>query len=83
MNHKVQSLVDNLEIIKQLYDVLAYISVLDKDGILVGYVIPDGEIPKLQIGEKFQDPSGAFNRVLREGIKIHNYLPKEVMGMAF
>ena len=46
MNHKVQSVVDNLEIIKQLYDVSTYISVLDKDGILVGYVIPDGEIPK-------------------------------------
>ena len=42
MNHKVQSVVDNLEIIKQLYDVSTYISVLDKDGILVGYVIPDG-----------------------------------------
>lgn len=83
MNHKVQSVVDNLEIIKQLYDVSAYISVLDKDGILVGYVIPEGEPPKMKIGEKFQDPSGAFNRVLREGIKIHNYLPKEVMGMAF
>lgn len=83
MNQKVQSVVDNLDIIKQLYDTSTYISVLDKDGILVGYVIPEGESPKIQIGEKFEDLSGAFDRVMREGIKLHNYLPKEVMGMAF
>lgn len=83
MNQKVQSVVDNLDIIKQLYNALTYISVLDKNGILVGYSIPEGETPKLQIGEKFHDPSNALDRVLKEGNKVHNYLPKEVMGMAF
>lgn len=83
MNQKVQNVVDNLDIIKQLYNTQTYISVLDKNSILVGYSIPDGEAPKLKIGDKFEDPSGAFDRVMREGIKLHNRLPKEVMGMAF
>lgn len=82
MNQKVQSVVDNLGIIKQLYDESAFISVYDKDSILVGYVVPDGESPRIQMGEKFEDPTGALDQVIREGIKVHNYLPKEVMGMA-
>ena len=83
MNQKVENVVNNLDVIKQLYEVTAYISVLDKDGILVGYSVPEGETPRINIGEKFEDPSGAFDKVIRTGQKIHNYLPKEVMGIAF
>lgn len=83
INEKVKSIVDNLGVIKQLYDTSAYISVLDKDGIMMGYSIPDGEQPMVQVGEEFKDPSGAFDRVINQGIKVHNYLPKEVMGIAF
>lgn len=83
MNEKVKSVVDNLEIIHQLYDTQAYLTVMDRDGIVEGFAIPAGEIPKKQIGEVFHDPSGAFDRVIKEGVKVHNYLPKEVMGVAF
>ena len=83
MNDKVKSVVENLEVIKQLYDVSVYITVLDRDGVVAGYAIPDGEEPMLHIGDTFQDPSGAFDKVIRGGTKVHNYLPKEVMGVAF
>lgn len=83
VNEKVQNVVDNLEIIKQLYDKSLYLTVMDNVGTVVGFSIPDGEIPKKQIGEVFYDPSGAFDRVIKEGITVHNYLPKEVMGEAF
>lgn len=83
MNERVQSVVDNLEIIKQLYDKPAFITVIDKDGVVAGYSIPKGEKPKLNVGDVFEDPSGAFDRVIREGIRVYNYLPKEVMGEAF
>lgn len=83
MNDKVKSVVENLGVIKQLYDTSAYITVLDRDGVVAGYAIPDGEKPMLHIGDTFQDPSGAFDKVIKGGNKVHNYLPKEVMGVAF
>lgn len=82
-NERVQNVVDNLEIIRQLYDKALYLTVMDDAGTIVGFSIPDGEVPKKQIGEVFQDPSGALDRVLKEGVTVHNYLPKEVMGEAF
>ena len=37
LNEKVQNVVDNLEIIKQLYDKSLYLTVMDNIGTVVGF----------------------------------------------
>ena len=83
MNEEVKKIVDALPVIRQIVDDGAYITVMDEDSIVQGYVIPDGEKPELEIGTKFHDPSGAFDEVIKTGKRKYNYLPKEVMGIAF
>lgn len=83
MNEKLQQMVDLLPIIRELVDDNSYITVLDSDSILRGYSIPAGTRPQVNIGERFHDPSGAFNEVMRTGNKKYNVLPKEVMGEPF
>lgn len=80
MNKNLQSIVDNLDMIRQLYDKEVIISVIDKDKVVQGFSLPDGMPPQLEIGSVFEDPSGIFNEVIAKGITKHNYLPKEVMG---
>lgn len=83
MNEKLKQVVDVLPVIRQLFERDVYITVMDADAIIQGYVIPDGERPKMSVGEVFHDPSGAYNEVMRTGRRVHNRLPKEVMGEAF
>lgn len=80
MGTKLQSIVDNLDIIRNLVGKDLIISVLDKDAIIQGYSLPDGMPPQAEVGSVFEDPSGIFNEVIRKGVIKHNYLPKEVMG---
>lgn len=83
MNKKLQNIVDSLPVIRQLYNDNAYITVIDSKGILMAYEIPRGVQAQLSVGEKFDDPTGGFDTVIRTGVKKHNFLPKEVMGEAF
>ena len=83
MNETLQKVVDSLPVIRLLYDRPVYLVVLDDKGEVLGYSVPAGDKPKLQIGENFQDPSGAYDEVIRTGRPKHNILPKEVMGEAF
>lgn len=80
MNEKLQYIVDNLDIIRQLYDKEVIISVIDKDKVIQGFSLPDGMPPQSEVGSVFQDPSGILDEVIAKGITKHNYLPKEVMG---
>lgn len=80
MNAKLQNIVDNLDIIRQLFDKELIISVLDQDGVVQGFSLPDGLPPQAEVGSVFRDPSGTFDEVIRRGITKHNYLPKEVLG---
>lgn len=80
MNEQLEKLVESLPVMQQLFGRDAYITVLDKDSVVQGFVVPDGVEPKLRVGEKFVDPTGAFDKVIRTGSAQHNYLPKEVMG---
>lgn len=80
LNEKVQNVVDNLDIIRQLFDKSLFLTVMDHIGTVVGYSVPDSEKPRTQMGEIFHDPSGALDRVLKEGVTVHNVLPKEVLG---
>lgn len=83
INEQLKQTVDFLPIIKQLFEHDVYITVLDREGIIQGYSIPDGEMPKLNVGDVFEDSTGAFREVIRTGQPKHNRLPKEVMGEAF
>lgn len=80
MNESLQYIVDNLDIIRQLYDKEVIISVMDKDKVVRGFSLPDGMPPQSEVGSVFEDPSGILDEVIAKGITKHNYLPKEVMG---
>lgn len=80
MNTNLQYIIDNLDLIRQLYDKEVIISVIDKDNIVQGFSLPEGLPPQMPVGSKFEDPSGIFDEVITKGITKHNYLPKEVMG---
>lgn len=80
MNEKLQYLVDNLDIISQLFDKELILSVLDKDKVVQGFSLPKGIPPQVEVGSVFEDPSGIFDEVIATGVTKHNYLPEEVMG---
>ena len=83
MNEELQKVVDTLPILHQVAGENSYITVFDEEGTVRGYVVPKGEVPKLKIGGKMDDPTGAFAEVIATGGKKKNYLPKEVMGTPF
>lgn len=76
----LQSVIDSLPVIKQMYEKDVYIVVVDADCIVQGYVIPDGDTPNVAIGERFRDKSGILDKVLASGKKRHNKLPVEEQG---
>ena len=83
VNQQLEYYVDALPTIKQMFEKDVYITVIDSDGVIVGYSIPDGEKPIMSVGQRFNDPSGMLDRVLRTGRAQHNRLAKEVMGESF
>ncbi len=83
MNEKIRQIVEMLPLLKQLFKYEVYITVLDAEGVVQGYVVPDGVKPQLSVGESFYDPSGAFQEVIRTGRAKQNRLPKEAMGEVF
>ncbi|MDO5155125.1 MAG: methyl-accepting chemotaxis protein [Eubacteriales bacterium] len=80
MNEKLKSIVDNLDAIRMVSDGEVYLTVVDKDGVVLAISIPEGQTPVVEIGVKFNDPTGAIDEVLRLGREKHNILPKDVVG---
>lgn len=83
MNVVLQQFVDVLPIVRNMVNEKSYITVLDTEGTIVGFAIPEGERAKYSVGSHFEDPTGAYAEVLRTGEKRYNRLPSEVMGEAF
>ncbi len=83
LNERLEQIIADLPMIKQMFDHEVFLSVMDKDAVVQGFCVPDGERPKLKVGEQFYDPSGALQEVLRTGRAKRNRLPKEVMGETF
>ena len=84
MNEKLQNVVDNLPLMRQLYDeAQVYLTAFDTESVVVGYSVPDGVSPRVKVGEVFHDPTGVTDEVMRRGIAKHNILPAEFMGEAF
>lgn len=84
MNNKLKNLLDNIDIIKELYDEECNIAILDANGIILGHAMFGENKRKegMEVGKKLADPTGAFDRVIRTGKRVHNVLPKEVTGIA-
>ena len=61
MSDALQSVIENLQVMRQLYNRKVYLVVLDANGVVQGYSIPEGERPMLEVGAVFEDPSGAFD----------------------
>lgn len=80
MNEKLQFFVDHLDVINKLYDKDVILSVLDRDKVVQGLLLPPGMPPQAEVGSVFPDPTGTFDAVISKGVAKHNYLPKEVMG---
>lgn len=83
MNAEVKKVIDVLPVMRQFVDKRSYLSVMDDAGIIQGYSTPAGERPLMKVGERLDDPTGAYDEVMRTGKSKVNYLPEEVMGEAF
>ena len=83
MNEELQKIVELLPLIKAVSGENTILTVYDADSYIVGYALPEGMTPILQIGDKFEDVSGGFDKVMRTGECVHNVLPAEVMGEPF
>lgn len=83
MNKQLEQLVNSLPIIRQLFDQDVYLTVMDAQKVVMGFIVPDGVRPQLSVGDVFKDPSGALDSVLKTGKRKHNILPKEAMGESF
>ena len=83
LNEKIQQVVDVLPMIRQLFDQEVLLTVMDSEGVIQGFSLPDDVTPAYHVGDVFEDPSGAFDEVMRTGKPKHNILPKEVMGESF
>lgn len=83
MNRQLEMVIDLFPVIKQMFSHDVYIMVMDKDGVVQGFSIPDGKRPYVNIGETFHDPTGVLREVLRTGKAMHNCLTQEVKGETF
>lgn len=82
MNEKLENIIKYLDYVRLTQERESIVTVIDKDGITRGYSIPEHIPPAVSVGEKFVDPTGAFDRCIKTGKVVHNVLPKEVVGMA-
>lgn len=82
MNKVLENVIANIDLVRDLNDKDVIVTVLDTDGIVRGYSIPPTIEPAVEIGQKFYDPTGAFDSVISNGVRKHNVLPKEVVGRA-
>lgn len=82
MNEKLQQIVALLPMIRELLDEGAFLAVFDTDSIIQGFSGPANEKPRMQIGTRFDDPSGVLEEVIASAAKRENSLSKEVMGIA-
>lgn len=82
MSELLDMYVKALPTLQQLFEEEVFMSVMEPDGTVVGYVVPAGKTPTVSIGQKFQDPTGGFSEVIRTGVRKYNFLSKDVLGEA-
>lgn len=82
MNKELEKIVAQMDLIRNCCDRDVVVAVIDKEQHIVGFSMPPGYPPVMKVGDKFTDPTGVLDKVLRRGVKIHNVLPKEAVGNA-
>lgn len=82
VNPEIRKILDALPTFYQLLDESSYVTVMDREGTVLGFERPANAKPFKEIGERMDDPSGGFDEVIRTGKRKYNYLPKEVLGEA-
>lgn len=83
VNPEIRKIIEVLPTYYGLLDESSNVTVLDTEGIILGYINPPGVKALKSVGDRMDDPSGAFDDVIRTGKRRYNYLPAEVMGEAF
>lgn len=83
INEKLERVIEFLPIIKQLFTKDVYLNVLDSDGCIRGFSIPDWDKPRFKVGDPFHDPTGIVPQVLRSGERHIHHLPPAIFGEAF
>ncbi len=83
LRERLESVINELPMLRQMFEQDVYITVIDRDGIIRGFSLPDGATPIMKVGDRFVDPTGAFQEVIATGRPKKNHLPKEVMGETF
>lgn len=81
MGKNLQAAMDQLDLIRQLFDEGAILAVFDTSGVCLGYSLPDGMTPQVRVGSVFPDPTGVFSRCVSTGRVQHNRLPKDLFGI--
>lgn len=82
LNERLNQLIEALPVVKQLFGHDVFLSVIDADRVVQGFAVPEGEPPRVKVGDVFHDTTGALDEVLRTGKTKRNFLPKEVLGEA-
>lgn len=82
MNQKLQEIAEKLDFIRLTQERPSVISLLDRDAVVLAVSLPPELPPSIAVGERMDDPTGAFDRCIKTGQVVHNILPKEVVGMA-
>ena len=80
MNAKLEAVIDALEYIRTAQGEDSFASVMDADGVVLAFSGPfkaDG----MDIGDKMEDPTGAFQKCIAKGVVVENILPKDVVGV--
>ncbi len=83
VNPEVMKVIDLLPTIYEMLDDTARVTIMDTKGTILGYRGPATEEVLRETGDHLDDPSGAYDEVIRTGRRKYNYLPKDVMGVAF
>ena len=82
MSNEVQTIIDHIETLRLLFDDGAVVTVLDTEANILAVSIPAWMQPMQKVGDKLDDPTGAFQRCVSTGKVQHNILPKEVVGVS-
>lgn len=83
VNQEIMKVLEVLPTFFEMLDENSRVTVLDTEGTILGFQGPEGEAKLREIGDHLDDPSGAFDEVVRTGRRKYNVLPKEVLGTAF
>ena len=82
MNPKLDEACRMLKMMISSIDIDLYVSVHDKNGVVLYLYPEDGGSDDIRLGEVFDDPTGKLQEVLATGKRVHNHIPSTKFGFA-